>query len=246
MSDFYFCKSNFRLAISTNGWVYLRLLDKNITILYGTPKNFNESYFNPDFINVRMASIQHISEKSVVEELRTFGNNDLLYTGAGISRKAGIPTQAELENILYLNDEEFLYKIVSNYPSKLLSNFRFFVFRMALSSPTETHYLINRIVTDKKCRLVTENIDLLHEKTGVSATHIFQNYEEIVSLCPNRVCMIGIGRPYFQSLIKKWYSNGTKIINIALEDTYIDGVSVFLLKTDLHSFFHNNVDRILK
>ncbi len=246
MSDFYFSKNNLRLAISTNDWLYLHLINKNKTITYGTLQNFNESFFNDNLVNISKASIQYISEKAFIQELCAFDNNDLLYTGAGLSRKAGIPTQAELENILYLNDEDRLCTIASSCPLKLLSSFRFFVLRMAISAPTETHYLINRIVADKKCRLVTENIDLLHEKSGASPMHIFKNYDEIASLRPNRVCMIGIGKPYFQSLFKKWHASGTKLINIALEDTFINGVNVFLLRTDLHTFFHNNIDHIVE
>lgn len=244
MPDFYFCKSNFCFAISTNSWFYLYMISKDKTITYGTLKNFDKAFFCADLVNATKASIVKISAQDLVEELRTFDNNDLIYTGAGISKKAGIPVQKELESLLYLDDEERLYKTAICNPSLLISKFRFFVLRMTVAKPTESHYHINRIVTSKKCRLVTENLDFLHEKAGTFATHVFKRYDEVAALKPNRVCLIGIGKPYFQSVIKKWNATGTKLFNIALEDTYINGVNVFLLRTDLHDFFSNHIDVI--
>lgn len=122
----------------------------------------------------------------------------LFYTGAGLSVDSGIPDMDELERELGFLEEEgficFLDKALSN-PQALVKKIRAFHDACFLSPPTQAHFALKELALFKNVRIVTENLDCLHEKTGVSPYRIDaqqlrdQIGEEAVAQFDHMICL---------------------------------------------------------
>jgi len=94
--------------------------------------------------------------------------NIIFYTGAGISASAGVFTMWQLEEALGMDDKEGLSKKNALYDLHGVSRaYQEFCEAMLYNSPTQAHEALKKIVQYKKCKIVTENLDNLHERTGI-------------------------------------------------------------------------------
>lgn len=89
----------------------------------------------------------------------------LFYSGAGISAAAGIPTMFHL-NALFQFDQNWLEEAVHS-PEKIIRKIEYFHRACFDTSPTKGHWALQSIVKTFGVPILTENLDHLHQKTGI-------------------------------------------------------------------------------
>ena len=96
--------------------------------------------------------------------------NILFYTGAGISLASSVPAMNELNELLGLDvGEGFLFSLehAIESPSEFASKIRIFHDACFYNAPTPAHYALKDISLYRGTRLITENLDCLHEASGI-------------------------------------------------------------------------------
>ena len=93
----------------------------------------------------------------------------IFYTGAGISANAGVSTMAGLKASLGLNQQvvDNLTRAVLREGDKSLLPWKSFCESMFNAEPTKAHVALARIALAKNVLIFTENIDYLHERSGI-------------------------------------------------------------------------------
>lgn len=115
---------------------------------------------------------QMMSAEQLVEILAN--RHVLFYTGAGISASV-VPAMAQLEPDLGLTEDLYRTEGLKQYveratrnPRQLLRIMAQFQDRCANAEPTEAHRILAKISQERHFTLVTENLDQLHQKTGMN------------------------------------------------------------------------------
>lgn len=164
---------------------------------------------------------KEISKQAMVEAINSLGKSSIIYTGAGISRAADIMTCDELYKALSISgDYDAMIDTFIGKTAYVLAQFKMFHMRLMHSKPTEAHLKIAEIIKEKKCRLVSENLDNLHEKTGVHAIYANDHIGELMDMRPDKVFLFGIGRPMCSQLFDRWYEHGAEFF--AINSTYTE------------------------
>lgn len=105
----------------------------------------------------------------------------VFYTGAGISAKT-VPTMDILVHNLQIRKGESMLPILKKAmqnPQAPLNFMDEFNKKCLNAQPTQAHYAIKKIVKAKNWGLLTENLDKLHQKTGIlPLNHSFENWLE--------------------------------------------------------------------
>ena len=129
-----------------------------------------ESYyiFSPRNIGkYELGDNQQWSSGRLVEYLKN--HKVVFYTGAGLS-KGNVPDMNELLGLLGIDQEEvvdsFLRKALDD-PEKNIDAFLKFRKAAATAPATKAHVSLSKISQATKGRVFTENLDRLHEKTGL-------------------------------------------------------------------------------
>lgn len=120
------------------------------------PRNFKEKQ------QVKAISIDQLA--SFIQE-----HSVVFYTGAGISIASGIPSMAQLEEAVHIeriNDTLNISKIIDN-AAEIVSNFKQFCESAMYAQPSQAHKAITALANKKQCAIFTENVDILHQKTGI-------------------------------------------------------------------------------
>lgn len=97
-------------------------------------------------------------------------NNILFYTGAGLSLASSVPAMHELNELLGLEvGERFLFSLehAIESPRGFADKIKIFHDACLYSPPTPAHYALKDISLYKSTRLITENLDCLHETSGI-------------------------------------------------------------------------------
>lgn len=173
-----------------------------------------------------------ISKKQLKEFINNSKKELLIYTGAGMSRKSGIPTMKELKKMLFIDDVDTLLINALLYPEKITKIFRKFEIKLHFAKPTDFHYILKNFALKNNVILITENLDFLHEKSGITPLHSYTDYDSIISLSPKNVLLIGIGESMMKKVFQKWYSDGTNFVAINNEEVLIN-VPCKLFITDI-------------
>jgi len=96
--------------------------------------------------------------------------NVLFYTGAGLSLASDVPAMNELNELLELEEGERFFlsleKALEN-PKDFASKILVFHKACLFSSPTPAHIALKELAFLKNIRLITENLDCLHEASGI-------------------------------------------------------------------------------
>jgi NAD-dependent SIR2 family protein deacetylase len=126
------------------------------------------SYLVADRRVIKQASPEHIDR----EELSAIIRNErvLFYTGAGLSLASDVPAMNELHDLLGLETgERFLLSLENaiKNPREFVSNILVFHKACLFSAPTQAHLALKDIALFKNIRLITENLDCLHEASGI-------------------------------------------------------------------------------
>jgi NAD-dependent SIR2 family protein deacetylase len=178
------------------------------------------------------------------EELSTIIRNHpvLFYTGAGLSLASNVPAMNELQSLLGLEKgKNFLFSLRSGIENSREFASKIVRFHEACfsSAPTKAHFALKELAALKNIRLITENLDCLHEASGVypyriDAKHLKDEVgaESLVQFD----YMICVGLSYDDRGFLAWYKKHNpkgKIIAIDLQQPSYLGDEDFLLVGDL-------------
>ena len=115
-----------------------------------------------------------ISPDSIVNVLKE--KEVLFYTGAGISAASEVPTMETLQDMLFLRKDvpfdQWIVEVGGHQVAQLESKIIDF-FKLCFNQPpTKAHKALRDIALRKQSPLFTENLDHLHERSGVSPNRI--------------------------------------------------------------------------
>lgn len=177
-----------------------------------------------------------LTVETMREILLSLNKACVLYTGAGISRAAGIFTQEEFISFMYLDRLPEFYDLLIKCPNILFSRYQMFASMLSGMCPTRAHNSIKMLCEHSGAKLVSENLDRLHEKTGIIPHNPFSE-EELYHWRPERVILLGVGAPQCVNLLYSWVSHGARcdILNIA--DPQIPYFDYQLCLADVQDFF---------
>lgn len=142
--------------------------------------------------------LQKPVELSLVDLMHILAKNKLvIYTGAGISSGA-VPTMPELlDSIFSLSDSKSILDVAVEHPHKVLQLFDDFFNKCENAEPTKAHLALHSILSaNPGFVLLTENLDLLHEKAGdlpVKRSDFVAKRAEFEEAFKQTDCMLVIG-----------------------------------------------------
>lgn len=162
----------------------------------------------------------------------------VFYTGAGISKAAGIPTMVELDTLLGFEKEKNFPQWVQNTmhnPRALSQRINGFHHSCFFSKPTKAHQALAELANLKKVKIFTENLDHLHQKTGFDVISVTAELKglEMLKTVDVVVCM-GLSRDNKGFLAKyKEFNPQGKIVAIDLKQPNYLGNEDVWLEADL-------------
>lgn len=194
------------------------------------PRDFGENMKESQQMNIRELA-EFIKCKKVI-----------FYTGAGLSAKAGVYNMTQLEKYLGINQlksiDDFICSVLNN-PKKVQNLFKKFCRSAFEHKPTKAHRALAEIVKIKQTKILTENFDLLQERTGIKPYHT-ENSTLKKDIDPKWFgeidAIICVGLSYDDRGLLTWYKTNNpsgKIISLDLKQPTYLGEDDFLVKGDL-------------
>ncbi|MBA3237500.1 MAG: hypothetical protein H0T62_04005 [Parachlamydiaceae bacterium] len=178
----------------------------------------------------------------------------LFYTGAGLSVASDVPSMTQLYDLLGLKvGDEFGFSLQNALrdPSKFSKKIITFHDACFFSPPTEAHWALAKLAIFKNTKIVTENLDCLHEYSGILPYRI--NAEEIRGIGGSQLSnidyVICIGMSYDDRGFLGWYKNNNpsgKIISIDLGNPSYLGDDDFIIQADLQDLIPSLSSRVLR
>lgn len=181
--------------------------------------------------------------------------NVIFYTGAGLSVASGVPSMSQLNDLLGLKEqEEFIdsLKHILSQPEKFVEKVSQFHNACFLSPPTEAHKALKKLAIFKNTKIVTENLDCLHEYSGILPYRINaeQLREEVDGYQLSQIdYIICVGLSYDDRGFLGWYKRNNpkgKIIAIDLGNPSYLGDEDFIIMEDLQCLIPILANKILK
>lgn len=182
-------------------------------------------------------------------------NNVIFYTGAGLSVASGVPSMSQLQDLLGLKEgEEFIdsLKYILKQPARFVEKVHQFHHACFFSPPTQAHKALKDLAIFKNTKIVTENLDCLHEYSGILPYRI--NAEELrKEVGAHQLSQIAyilcVGLSYDDRGFLGWYKRNNpkgKIIAIDLRNPSYLGDEDFIIKEDLQRLIPQLANKILK
>ncbi len=177
----------------------------------------------------------------------------VFYSGAGLSAASGIPTMTGLDQLfsIHLPWEEWVKKTVAS-PQEVLAkavNFKRLCYE---SDPTHAHLALRYICNKWNIPLWTENLDLLHQKSGIDPLVVSAELllEEVKEEALREIdVVICLGLSFDDKGALGWYKHHNpegKIVSIDLMSPVYLGVDDALLKGDLQEVLPNVLRKLHK
>lgn len=180
-------------------------------------------------------------------------NRIIFYTGAGISAAAGIPTMAELCKSLHFEDKSQMIvslKKAVHHPEELAAVIRSFHDTCFFKMPTRAHYSLKELAFLKNTQIVTENLDYLHEYTGIlpyriQSDHLRSTVNSTSLKDIDYILCIGLSCDDrgFLELYKQHHPEG-KIISLDLKQPSYLGDDDYFLQGDLQEIIPQIAERL--
>lgn len=174
---------------------------------------------------------KEISIEKLVEIIKS--KNVIFYTGAGISA-GSVPTMDELMRDLGISDklqsghnlQTYITDVIQRQKS-YINVLRNFFDKCANAAPSRAHTIISKIISGGNQLLVTENLDQLHQKTGLApvvlaSCDVYSNDEKIKTALSSADFVITVGLNSDESGFLKFYKQMNpkgKIISLNLKYT---------------------------
>jgi NAD-dependent SIR2 family protein deacetylase len=168
-------------------------------------------------------------------------NRVLFYTGAGLSVASGVPSMSQLYELLELKGvKEFAASLQEaiQHPEKFSQKILGFHNACFLSQPTKAHQALVRLAFYKNTKIVTENLDGLHEYSGIMPYRV--DPEELRSIGGDSLSAIDyiicIGLSQDDRGFLGWYKRNNptgQIISVDLGSPSYLGDEDFLIHADL-------------
>lgn len=199
-----------------------------------------------------------ISVKELSKIIKT--KKVIFYTGAGISA-GSVPTMDELMKDLGISEnlkkESNLQKYIADiikYPKPYIEVLRNFFGKCKNAAPSKAHIIISEIVSKQNQLLVTENLDQLHQKTGLmpvvlAGCDVYSKDENIKSALIKADFVIAIGLNSDESGFLKFYKKLNpegKIISINLKNTDYLSDNDLIIVGDVQNLFDKLVSLVIK
>lgn len=207
-------------------------------------KESKHEFYNPNY-HIHKPLIQNNNEAQAIskETVCNFLKQKSVawYTGAGISASV-VPTMQELENSLGIanapNNEPLLNLISTalEKPEEIATIMLSFYQKCLNGNPTNAHNAIAKYVQNKKnCLVFTENLDTLHEKTGIIPQRIENVTESAKIINPELLkkidVMLCVGLSYDdRGLLGLYKHHNPKGVIVALcleKPTYLSDADYF-------------------
>lgn len=181
-------------------------------------------------------------------------HNVIFYTGAGISMAANILDMAQLEQAIGFDkkDAEKTTTFVVKNKEKICKTFGNFCKSMFLTPATRAHYALATIAKKMRAPIITENVDYLHEQSGIKA-HRLGNVEASkkefsIDFLQKIDAIICVGLSHddraFLQRYKEINPQGVLIAIDLKQPAYI-GAEDFLIPEDLQDFLVRTEQKIL-
>lgn len=109
-----------------------------------------------------------LSERELISMISK--NNIIFYTGAGLSAASHVPTMEQLCTSLGFEEGQGFFsslRLSIAHPDQLAANILAFHRACFFNPPTSAHYALKELACLKHTQIVTENLDYLHEYTGI-------------------------------------------------------------------------------
>ena len=197
--------------------------------------------FGSDYYTANPRQFKHLQYPTsiILEQLIDYikNHNIVFYTGAGLSVVSGVPSMAQLENSLYIekNNRPNVQKIIA-HSDEILRAIERFCEDSVSAQPSVGHYAIVDLSQKKQCAIFTENIDLLHQKSGILPLMVNGNLKKDRQYFQEIDAIICVGLSYddrgLLSLYKDNNPNGL-IIAINLHQPNYLGSEDLLVTGDL-------------
>jgi NAD-dependent SIR2 family protein deacetylase len=198
------------------------------------------SYLVADRRIIENANPQRICPSELATIIKD--KNVLFYTGAGLSLASNIPAMNELYELLGLKEgKDFLFLLENalDNPRTFASKIQLFHNACLFSPPTQAHLALKDLAVFKKVRIITENLDALHEASGIYPYRIDPDHlrsEVDGSALLQFEYIICIGLSYDDRGFLGWYKQQNpqgKIIALDLKQPSYLGDEDFLVVGDI-------------
>lgn len=195
---------------------------------------------------------QNIAEAEILSIISN--KNVLFYTGAGLSVASAVPSMTQLNDLLGLKPGKEIVLSLQNAlqnPEKFSQKILIFHNACLFSRPTEAHRALAKLAVFKNTKIVTENLDCLHEYSGILPYRI--NAEELREIGGSHLSTIDyvicIGLSYDDKGFLGWYKNCNpkgKIISVDLGHPSYLGDEDFIIHIDLQHLVPSLTNQILE
>ncbi len=215
-----------------------------ITKKEGNPDEF--SYIVAERRIIEDAYPNLINQETLEKVIRT--KKVLFYTGAGLSLASDVPAMNELNKLLGLEvGKKFIFSLENaiKSPRQFAEKIKFFHDACLYSAPTKAHLALRDLSLYNNTRLVTENLDCLHEASGIFPYRIDSKHlrEEIGGRSLAQFdYIICIGLSFDDRGFLGWYKEQNpqgKIIAVDISKPSYLGNEDFLVQDDLQSLIPN-------
>jgi len=187
---------------------------------------------------IENANPRRMTQDELVSIIRD--RNVLFYTGAGLSRASAVPAMDELNELLGFDEKNFLFSLESalENPKAFATKIQEFHQACLFSPPTPAHLALRDLAVFKNIRILTENLDSLHEASGIYPYRIDPHHLREIggsSLAPFDY-IICVGLSYDDRGFLGWYKQQNpqgKIIAIDLNQPSYLGNEDFLVIADI-------------
>jgi NAD-dependent SIR2 family protein deacetylase len=223
----------FRIPIRSYNFQYV----ENIKRIF---QQFKNKELKSYYFETPLKLNSQLPKKINFEELCDLLKNKkfVFYTGAGISASGKVATMKTLEKSLKFYPLKSFIKSLFLKPKTITDAFENFCKSAIHNPPTLAHFALHKIAQSKSCCILTENVDLLQQRTGSEPIFMYSDIAHSITqddlLEVDILICVGLNHDDrgFIAHYKKQNPNGTLIaIDLGMPNYLSD--SDFIIQEDL-------------